>query len=186
MPPIDREQILDRIHRFDELVDVLVEPLRTPALDKIFYPLSSAADHSILWHVLGLTRALRVGNPAIARRLTQAMALESALTNGVIKSFFGRERPEDDRAEVDEPLPYGMRRPITSAFPSGHATAAFTAATLLGRGTRLAPAYYSLAALVSFSRVYTRMHHASDVIGGAVLGLGFGQVIARVRPLERR
>ena len=32
------------------------------------------------------------------------------------------------RALAEGPLPYGMHRPITTSFPSGHATAAFTAA----------------------------------------------------------
>ena len=39
------------------------------------------------------------------------------------------ESAEDTPPE--EPLPYGMHRPRTSSFPSGHATSAFTAAMLL-------------------------------------------------------
>lgn len=174
------------IDRFDRVIDAIVEPFRTSALDRIFYPLSTAADHSILWHVLGAGRALRRGNPEIARRLSETLAVESAVTNGIVKTVFKRSRPADQRSESEAPLPYGMRRPITSAFPSGHATAAFTAATLLGRRSRLARPYLILAALVSFSRVYTRMHHASDVLGGAALGLAFGHAAALVRPLEQR
>jgi undecaprenyl-diphosphatase len=73
-----------------------------------------------------------------------------------------------------------MHRPRTSAFPSGHATSAFTAATLLSQGTNLGPLYFGLAGLVASSRVYTRMHHASDVLAGAALGLAFGQVAKRL------
>jgi undecaprenyl-diphosphatase len=39
---------------------------------------------------------------------------------------------------------------------------------------RSAPAWFTLAALVASSRVYVRMHHASDVAGGALLGLALG------------
>jgi membrane-associated phospholipid phosphatase len=34
--------------------------------------------------------------------------------------------------------------------------------------------YFSLAALVAAIRVYTRMHHTSDVVAGAALGLVLG------------
>jgi undecaprenyl-diphosphatase len=80
-----------------------------------------------------------------------------------------------------------MHRPRTSAFPSGHATTAFTAATLLSDGTGAGPAYFGLAALVAVSRVYTRMHHGSDVLAGALLGLAMGQVAKRaLAALDRR
>ena len=52
------------------------------------------------------------------------------------------------------------------SFPSGHATAAFCAATLLGGGV----GWYTLAAAVAATRVYVRLHHASDVVAGAAFG----------------
>ena len=103
------------------------------------------------------------------------MGLESALTNGPVKSMFRRARPVIDL--VEGPLPYGMRRPITSSFPSGHATAAFTAAVLLS-DRRRAP-WYALAAVVATSRVYVRMHHASDIVVGAAVGLALGHTLKR-------
>ena len=75
-----------------------------------------------------------------------------------------------------------MHRPITSSFPSGHAASAFTAATVLAGGPAT-PALYTLATLVAFSRVYVRMHHASDIVAGAALGLALGLVARRVLPL---
>jgi undecaprenyl-diphosphatase len=172
-----------RVRAFDDRVDTWVEQHRNPRLDPIFYGLSSAADHGLLWIALGALRAARTADPAPALRLGAAMGIESALTNGPIKACFRRIRPPHQPAG---PLPYGMHRPRTSAFPSGHATSAFTAASLLSAGTRRAPLYFSLAALVASSRVYTRMHHASDVLAGAALGLVFGQVAKRVisRQLE--
>ena len=72
------------------------------------------------------------------------------------------------------PLPF--RQPITSSFPSGHATAAFCAATLLAENERRAPVYYALATVVALSRIHTKIHHASDVVGGIVIGLVLGRV----------
>ena len=43
----------------------------------------------------------------------------------------------------------------------------------------MAPAYYTLAGLVAYSRVHVKMHHAADVVGGAVLGVALGALARR-------
>jgi undecaprenyl-diphosphatase len=165
--------------RFDASVERAVETIRTPAFDQVFYGLSAAADHSKLWHGAAWVRGIATGRRDDARRLSTALAIESFVTNIVVKSIVGRVRPE--RAAPDGPLPYNMRIPITSSFPSGHATAAFTAAVFLSDdGGPLAPAWFGLAGAVAFSRVYVRMHHASDVVAGAALGLALGHSLRRI------
>ena len=172
---------VDRVTQFDEAVDKWVEGVRSPRLDPIFYGLSSAADHGLLWLSIGAVRAAWAGDPAIALRLGAIMGTDSALTNGPIKQCFRRVRPPLE--DLEEKLPYGMHRPITSSFPSGHAASAFTAATVLAGGPAT-PLLYGLAAMVAASRVYVRMHHASDIIAGAALGLAMGVVARKVLPLN--
>jgi membrane-associated phospholipid phosphatase len=123
----------------------------------------------MLWHVVGLAGAALRREPRFAVRLSTALGLESALTNGGVKSLFRRVRPQEHFTH-DEPLPYGMRRPITSSFPSGHAASAFMCAGILATRRTAAP-WFALAGLIAASRVYVRMHHASDVVAGAALGL---------------
>jgi undecaprenyl-diphosphatase len=171
-----------RIRAFDAALDKAVDRWRGPALDRVFYPLSSAADHSLLWAgVAAVREATGRGRPGSAIRLIGVLAVESALTNGLIKLVFRRVRPAHDRPRTG-PLPFGLRQPVTSAFPSGHATSAFTAAAYLAEDDPLAPAYYLLAVAVAFSRVYVRLHHASDVVFGALLGVAFGRVARRLAP----
>jgi len=153
-------------------------------LDQVFYALSSAADHGLLWLAIGAGRAARTGEPAIALKLGALLGAESVLTNGVVKSFFRRVRPQEHFTH-DAPLPYGMRRPVTSSFPSGHAATAFMAAMVLSKGTKAAPAYFALAGLVAYSRVHVRMHHWGDVLGGAALGLALGAAARRFVSLDR-
>jgi undecaprenyl-diphosphatase len=161
-----------RIAAFDDAVDRAVTRIRSPRLDGLVYRLSSAADHSLLWHFCAVGRSLvHDGDLGYALRFGAAMSVESVLTNGVIKSFFQRHRPADF-ADVD--FSYGLRRPLTSSFPSGHAAAGFCAATLLGGGP-----WYLAAAAVAGTRVYVRLHHASDVAAGAALGLALGLVMKR-------
>ena len=165
----------------DDAVDRAWEGLRGhPVADQIFYAASQLGDFSLLWHLLGVTRGL-VSDEGIreAARLSAALAVESALVNGAVKALFRRERP----AHAEE-RPHHLRQPLTSSFPSGHASAAFMAATLLAERTRVKPLWYALAGVVAASRVHTRIHHASDVVAGATLGLALGQVVRKTLRLS--
>jgi undecaprenyl-diphosphatase len=166
-----------RIEQFDHRVDDRVERMRGSALDPVFYGLSSAADHGLLWLALGSIRAAARRDPSSVLRLAAVLGTESALTNGPIKAVFRRVRPPSD--DPPGPLPYGMHRPITSSFPSGHAASAFTAAVVLAGGPET-PALFVLAGAIAFSRVYTRMHHTSDVVAGSLVGLAMGSVARRI------
>ena len=166
--------LTERVHTLDESFEKWLEPRRTEALDRLFYGLSSAADHGLLWHAVGAVRAAHRREPKYALRFSAVLGAESLVTNGLVKSLFRRVRPRE-HFDNDDPLPYGMRRPITSSFPSGHAATAFMCASVLAHGRRSGPAWFTLAALVGFSRVYVRMHHASDVVAGAALGLALGR-----------
>jgi undecaprenyl-diphosphatase len=169
----------DLIAGFDDAVERAVDGIRGPELDAVFYALSAAGDHSKLWHSLAWLRGVATGRPDEARRMSTALGIESFVTNVVVKTVVGRVRP--DRPESDAPLPYGMRVPMTSSFPSGHATAAFTAAVFLSDDDpALAPLWFGLAAAVAFSRVYVRMHHASDAVAGAGIGLALGVGLRRI------
>jgi undecaprenyl-diphosphatase len=179
MCPTRARAFVERVHALDEAVDAWALSHRSATADAVFYSLSSAADHSILWFALGAAQSAKRGDLTRGLRLATAIAGESILTNGVVKSFFRRVRPP---SEDDGPLPYGMRRPITSSFPSGHATSAFMAAVMLSEGTNLGPLLFALATVVSASRVYVRLHHASDVVAGAAFGLALGMVARRVIP----
>jgi undecaprenyl-diphosphatase len=172
---------LGPIHRFDEAVDRALDGVRghEPS-DRIIYALTELADFSLLWHLIGWSRALRSDRDVTAAvRLSVCLAVESALVNGVVKSLFERERPVHQ-----EERPHRLRVPLTTSFPSGHASAAFAAASLLAPESRAPALWYALAAKVAYSRVHVRIHHASDVIGGAVIGVVVGRAFRRLWTLR--
>jgi undecaprenyl-diphosphatase len=170
------------VGHFDLAVDRAFDTLRgNPVADRVFYAASELGDFGLVWVLLGTVKGLRKGGDLeAALKLTAAMGVESVLVNGIVKSFFRRTRPP---WEVERPL--RVRRPLTSSFPSGHATAGFSAAMMLSEDDELAPLYFALAAIVATSRIYVKIHHASDVAGGIALGLLLGVIGRRLTPAPR-
>ena len=164
---------------FDLAVDRAFDHLRgRKAADRVFYAASELGDFGLIWVLLGTVKGLRKGDDlATALRMTAAMGLESILVNGIIKSFFRRTRPP---WEVERPL--RVRRPLTSSFPSGHATSAVSAAMMLSEDDDWWPIYVAVAAVVATSRIYVKIHHASDVAGGVAVGLVLGVIGRRLLP----
>jgi undecaprenyl-diphosphatase len=169
-----------RIARFDRHVDAAFDHLRgNPTADRVFYGASELGNFSLIWLILSALRGLRSERDWYAAvRAAAVLGMESFTVNILVKSLFRRARPA--YVEVG---PFRVRRPRTSSFPSGHATSAFCAATLLSDGDPLGPAYYAIAVVVAASRVYVKIHHASDVVAGVPVGLAFGWLARRVAPL---
>jgi len=173
-------RVSTEISRFDRAVDRGFDRLRgRPVADRVFYVASDLGDFSLVWMILGALRGLRSERDwHAAMRLGAAAGIESLFVNWVVKSFFRRTRPI-----VETVHPYHLRVPLTSSFPSGHATSAFSAALLLSDDDVLWPLYYAVAVVVASSRVHVRIHHASDVAAGAVVGTAFGLLARRIHPL---
>lgn len=166
---------LAAIDHIDDLVDEWWDALRgNPALDRLFYTASEAADFSLLWHTIGVAQAIVRDDPRSAIALSAALGIESALVNGGIKSLFRRRRPVQE-----EPRPHNLRQPRTSSFPSGHASSAMLAAAMLSRRGG-GPVWYAVAGVVATSRIHVRIHHASDVVGGLAVGAVLGVVARRL------
>ena len=181
VPPNPRIMARRAVDQLDAGTDALAERLRgNAAADRLFYAASTAGDWSRVWHVIALLLALRHGRSRkAALRLTVCLGAESLLVNQGVKRLFRRGRPA---APTDHP--HGLRTPQTSSFPSGHASSAVLAATLLSSTHRRArPLWWALAAVVAWSRVHVKVHHGSDVVAGALLGRALGRVARRLWPV---
>jgi len=150
-----------------------------PLPDALSSIASALGDYGFVWLVFALVRARHDGRD---RRLAlRALLFTGAVVpvvNMALKTAVGRVRPSGH-----EPQPH-VRIPRTTSFPSGHALAAWCAATLLSEDDPLAPLYYGAAVAISASRVHVRLHHATDVVGGSLLGIVLGHLGRRVSPLE--
>jgi len=176
--PPGRGRFGPAVDRLDHSADEFLERLRgDPSLDRLMTAATHAGEFSAIWHASSAVRGLVRGRPDQVLALAIGIGLESLIVNQGLKRMFRRPRPTtegDDRFEI--------RTPLTSSFPSGHASAAAFSATVLisWDGRRWAPLWGAMAAVVATSRPYVRIHHASDVIGGLVAGSLMGWAATRV------
>ena len=159
---------------------------RSPALDVVLPALTRAADHSLLWGVIGagmMATGRRRAHRA-ARRGLASVAVTSALANGVGRRVLVRTGP----AKLPGLLPRvrrAARVPSSGGFPSRHAAsaAAFAAGAGLAEPALAVP-LGGLAATVAYARVYTGAHYPGDVLVGAALGVAVGATVRRLAPMD--
>lgn len=96
----------------------------------------------------------------------QALVVNGAYT-GLLKHTVKRTRPDASNS---------------LSFPSGHASTAFSLATVASHhyGWKVGVPAYAVAAGIGLSRVESNRHHLSDVIAGATLGFVVGRTVTRL------
>ncbi|MBS1848075.1 MAG: phosphatase PAP2 family protein [Actinobacteria bacterium] len=168
------------IDAFDSLVDGWFDHLRGRRVpDRVFEVASHLGDFGLVWLIVATARGLGSdADPDRVPRLVAIFAAESLIVNQGVKRLFRRRRPSE-RPDVAERL----REPLTSSFPSGHASSAACAAVILTDGDPAIRALvWPVAAIVATSRIHTRMHHPSDVVAGAAVGYAIGRAAQRFWP----
>jgi membrane-associated phospholipid phosphatase len=103
--------------------------------------------------------------------VSQAVIINQVYTQ-LFKFTVRRERPDGSNRQ---------------SFPSGHASNAFAAATVITRHyPKLTVPGYAVATYIAFSRMAANRHHFSDIVAGAGFGFGVGRAVVRrnSRPLE--
>lgn len=103
------------------------------------------------------------------------------LVNIVIKNIVARDRPY-----VAQNLPAQIC-PKDYSFPSGHASGAFAGAVVFAAYDKKRKwMYYTLAVLISVSRVYLLCHYFVDITVGALIGYGIGKAFLMYLPYRKR
>lgn len=122
--------------------------------------------------VLGITALITNDDEMLKNALYvgASMFVNTGLTYG-LKGAFNRPRPYITYPDLIEPYKHFESR----SMPSGHTSLAFSAATSLSlkypKWYVIAPSYF-WACSVGYSRMNLGVHYPSDVIAGAVLGIG--------------
>jgi len=160
--------ISQRANAFDDRVDRAYQPLRNVAgLNAVMLAASTLGDWSLIWHITSAARGVLTSEFRQIILLSCLLGFESLIVNQGIERLFRRQRPTERGAEG-----LTVRKPRTSSFPSGHASAAAFSAVLLSAmtGGWWIALWVALATAVALSRFHVRIHHATDVLAGAVVG----------------
>lgn len=109
--------------------------------------------------------------------LITSLGASDFISGRLIKHLVQRLRPPEAGVDVILRAPhYGQL-----SFPSGHATNMFCAAVFLSlcfpRGRWI---FFSIAALVAYSRPYVGVHYPLDIAGGALVGSLIGWAGCRI------
>jgi undecaprenyl-diphosphatase len=171
--------MLNGLLELDTHVVIWITSHRIASLNTPLWLISVICRGGTLWLAIGA--ALTLGRRMSVRSFLQfvlAILTASLLANQIIKPLVGRQRP----FEHVERLEVIGGRPDDSSFPSGHSATAFAGALVL---TRLVPGaqavWWTLAAIVAFSRVYLGVHYPLDVLAGAIVGVACGIGALKVR-----
>lgn len=182
--------MIDFISSLDQLLFHLANGVWvSPALDPLMPALSVAGNLGAIWLVLLGALAALGGKTGckIALAGLAALAIGFAASE-LVKELTVRPRPflslPNARLLVSPPHSY--------AFPSGHTTNAFAAASgavlaskrLLGRLPPWGWAMLTLAAAISYSRLYVGVHYPTDVAAGVALGIACGYIGSRWATLQ--
>ena len=150
------------------LLELLV-PWHTTWLDAVMAGISAAGSGGALWIALGIFGLAAPRWRAGAWRLLLTIGLTLLINNAVLKPIIARPRPAVAAKAADRHLPL---RPSSYSFPSGHTAVSVASAIALSRLWPAARvAWWTIAALTAYSRLYLGHHYPLDLVGGAIVGI---------------
>jgi len=165
---------MESLLNFDRLLFLRINHLpHTPITDGIAQFFSGAGSVGIIWLVIGGYLFVREERRDRRFFMPIAATLIACLifVEGLIKYFVARPRP--DLADGARIIGWAQ----WFSFPSSHAAISWGLAVIMGRyEPRGWILWYTLAGLISLSRIYLGVHFPLDVLVGSIIGGGIGWI----------
>lgn len=149
----------------------------------IVHLITMLGNAGVFWWILSVPFFISKGSRFIGLNILMSMFFGLMIGEVLIKNIVGRTRPSELLSQ-DELI---IRSPKHSSFPSGHTSTSISVAVgLMLNCTAVIwlPALI-IASLISFSRIYLRVHYFSDVCGGVVVGVACGVLSKIVTDLTK-
>jgi undecaprenyl-diphosphatase len=167
-------KLLSFVHQYDVLIFIwLVNRKITPALNPIAFQISRTADGFLYSLFIALLWKYKTLETPYIQAIFLCLVIERSLYF-ILKNKLKRHRP----AVVLEGFQSAIIASDEFSLPSGHTSAAFMDATLIGAFAQTETDFpvmtllYVWAMLVGLSRINLGVHFPSDILAGAALGVG--------------
>lgn len=170
--------MIDSVQSFDKKVlNYINMHFRNSFFDRTMPLVTSLGNLGLIWIGIAMyllkSRLYRIEGLMVL----SALALTTALGEGIIKHLIRRARPFG----LDNQLSLLISKPITYSFPSGHSASSFAAAGIFMITNNPFGVYVILlASLIAFSRLYLNVHYPTDVFSGVMLGLFCSMIVINV------
>jgi hypothetical protein len=172
---------------FDKDIQEAVQRNRNSTVNSVF----DAVEPFGAEYAPGVLGAFYLGGVIFKDQRARSVGLDglsaSIIASGLIlqplKYGIGRSRPSDSQG-VYNFQPFSGK----DSFPSGHATEAFTLATVIAEhydSLWVKFGSYGLASMVGYARLNNNAHWASDVVAGAAIGTFVGHVVVHFNQNHR-
>ncbi len=166
-----------KIRSLDYKVTDSITKIQCRFLDRLMILSTYAGTGAFIWWVaLAIPFVISKENRNTGIILIVTLGVNYLLGEIIIKKAVARSRPSNLIADDEMKI----NKPKDNSFPSGHTASSFCAFTVTLWNC---PPYIWIPALIvailiSFSRLYLRVHYLSDVIAGMILGFLDGTLIS--------
>jgi membrane-associated phospholipid phosphatase len=163
--------MIEALVNFDGSILMFIqEYIRNPILTPIFTFITHLGDGGMIWILISTLLLIFKQTRKVGLMSICALIGSLLINNLFLKNLLERTRPFD---VIQELLPL-ITKPIDFSFPSGHTGSSFAAACVMYR--RMPRSFgipvIILAVLIGVSRLYLGVHYPSDVLFGAITGVG--------------
>jgi undecaprenyl-diphosphatase len=160
----------------DHWVMLRLNHWRPPRWMRLWMIAATRGGDGWLWYAMGLIVALFGGADRVPALASAFVAVSLGIAVFLkLKRAIGRRRP----CAMEPHCWATLLPPDQFSFPSGHTITAFAVALALGSYyPTMLPGLLFCAASVAASRILLGMHFLTDVIAGAALGAGLGELCA--------
>lgn len=170
--------MLEYLIKIDKLIFTFFNTTISNPVFDVFFPIITNQDIWIFPILVGvIVLSIKGGRRGriCSMTLIVGIILADYTSAQILKPFFQRLRPSHEL--IDE-IRLLVSRGGKYGFVSSHAANMYVAATILGYFySQHKKIFFTIAALVAYSRVYVGVHYPGDILFGGLLGYGLGWMV---------